>query len=205
MANLKKSRQEILKKAAELGMEYEIKYVGCAPATFCAIVDALRWGEMEIVPEDLEDRLFEGLSNLAGGVGISGDGSCGCVSGSTVAISLALGVPREEQQERDARTVIFRAVQKAVVDKFYEKYGSLICKDIQRKLFGKSYDLRIPEMREEFLREGGTFDIGERVPRRWFCKTTDCIISQAAMWAVDCILDEFEKGNLRGVRVVAEA
>jgi hypothetical protein len=202
MGSPARTRDEILQKAAELGMEYEIKYVGCAPSTFCAVVDALRWGGLEVVPQDYEDRLFEGLAGLAGGVGICGEGSCGCVSGATVAISLALGVPREEQSGRDARTVIFQAVQRAVVDPFTARFGSLLCKDIQRSLWGKAYDLRVPEARDEFLREGGTFDLSERVPSRWFCKTTDCIISHAARWACAEILDLNDQGRLRGAAAV---
>lgn len=199
MAELKKTKEEIIKKAGELGAEYEIKYIGCAQGSFAAVVDALRWGGLELIPRDMEERLFAGLTGLSGGVGIVGDGSCGAVTGSGLAVGLAVGISREMQEQNpETRRIVYAAVQKAVVDKFREKYNSLICKDIQRKRFGKSWDMTIPERSQEFLREGGTFDINERLPERYFCKTPECTIPLGAMWAVEYILDEFEKGNLKG-------
>ena len=44
MVGLKRTKEEIIKKAEELGVEYESKYKGCGQCTFLAIVDALRWG-----------------------------------------------------------------------------------------------------------------------------------------------------------------
>lgn len=60
MVNLKKAKKEIVKKAEELAIEYEDKYKGCGQCTFLAIADALRWGGLEIIPKDMEERLFQG-------------------------------------------------------------------------------------------------------------------------------------------------
>jgi len=177
---LTKTREEIIKKSNELAIQYEAKYKGCGQCTFLAIIDALRWGGLEIIPSDVEDKLFSGICLLTGGVGLSGDGTCGAVASGTLAIGLALGLQRESMDES-----LFRGscatVRNAFLNKYYQKYNSLLCKDIQRKLFGKAWDLTRDDMGAEFLRI-----------------TKGCAIMETAMWATEVILDEFEKGNARG-------
>ena len=58
MVKLEKTKDEAIKKANELAIEYEAKYKGCLQCTLLAIVDALRWRGLEIIPKDMEDRLF---------------------------------------------------------------------------------------------------------------------------------------------------
>jgi hypothetical protein len=199
MVALRKTKEEIMNKARELGVEYEEKYQGCAQCSFGAVVDALRWGGVELIPQDVEEQLLAGLTVLSGGVAMTGDGSCGAVTGGGLAIGLAMGISREMQlKDRSVRRLGYAAVQKGIVDKYYEKYNSILCKDVQRKRFGKAWDLTRPEMSEDFLRTSGLFDINERTPERQVCLTPDCTIALAAMWAAEYILDELEKGNLRG-------
>jgi hypothetical protein len=180
MAKLTKTKDEIVKKSNELATQYAAKYKGCGQCTFMAIIDALRWGGLEIIPRDVEDRLFSGLCLLTGGIGLSGEGSCGAVASGTLAIGLALGLRLETTDES-----LFRQscviVRDALLDKYYQKYDSLLCKDIQRKFYGKAWDLTRDEMSAEFL---GI--------------TEGCVIMEGAMWATEIILDQFEKGNVKG-------
>jgi hypothetical protein len=180
MVKLTKAKGEIIKKSNELAIEYEAKYKGCGQCTFLAIIDVLRWGGLEIIPKDIEDRLFSGICLLTGGVGLSGDGTCGAVASGTLAIGLALGIQRESQDES-----LFRqscaTIRDTLLNKYYQKYNSLLCKDIQRKFFGKAWDLTRDDMGAEFL---GI--------------TKGCVIMEGAMWATEIILDEFEKGNVKG-------
>jgi hypothetical protein len=180
MIKLAKTRDQIMRKSSQLAIEYEAKYRGCGQCTFLAIIDALRWGGLEVIPRDVEDRLFSGLCLLTGGVGLSGDGTCGAVASGTLAIGLALGLQRETINEslfRQSCTL----VRDGLLDKYCRKYNSLLCKDIQRKFFGKAWDLTRDEMSAEFL---GI--------------SKGCIIMEGAMWATEVILDEFEKGNVKG-------
>jgi hypothetical protein len=180
MGKLTKTKDEIIQKSNELAIQYEDKYKGCGQCTFLAIIDALRWGGLEIIPRDVEDRLFSGVCVLTGGVGLSGDGTCGAVASGVLSIGLALGLQRENINES-----IFRQscaiVRDTLLDKYYQKYSSLLCKDVQRKFFGKAWDLTRDEMSHEFL---GI--------------SKGCVIMEGAMWATEVILDEFEKGNVKG-------
>ena len=177
MIELKRTKEEIIKKAGELGVECERKYRGCAQCTFLAIVDSLRWGGLEIIPQDTEESLFSGLALLSGGVCVTGDGSCGAVTGSILAIGMALGISKEKLMDVGVRRMAYDTAKDAILDKYYEKYNSLLCKDVQRKHFGKAWDLTVPEISEEFLRQ-----------------SNGCTIPQTAMWATECILDELEEG-----------
>jgi len=179
MAKLLKSKKSILKKAEELGIEYEAKYKACGPCTFLAIVDALRWGGLEIIPRDMEDRLFSGICMLTAGVAMTGNGTCGAVASSSLAIGLALGIPREGKIETPLRSAS-SIVRNTILEKYHREYGSILCKDVQRKFFGKAWDLARDDMSKEFL---GI--------------TRGCTIMQTARWTTGIILDEFEKGNLK--------
>ncbi|MFC1948713.1 C-GCAxxG-C-C family (seleno)protein [Chloroflexota bacterium] len=179
MAKLKKTKEAIVKKAGELGVEYEAKYKGCCQSTFMAIVDALRWGGLEVIPEDIEEKIYPGISLLTAGVCMTGEGSCGAVSGSVLAMGLAYGNPEDsggvESEQRAGKRI-----QSTLLATYYQNYGSILCKDVMRKYFGKSWDLTSDEMTREFLNI-----------------TDGCTIRQTAKWAAEIILDEFEKGNLK--------
>lgn len=58
MVRLKKTKREIIAKAEEIGTAHEKKFKGCCQCTFLAIIDALRWGGVELLTEEEEKKLF---------------------------------------------------------------------------------------------------------------------------------------------------
>jgi hypothetical protein len=179
MAKLKKTKQNIIKKAEELGVEYEARYKGCAQCTFMAIIDALRWGGLELIPADMEERFYPALSMLTAGVCMTGEGTCGAVASGVIVLGLALGVSKGSVDVAAARYAA-ATIRDSLLAKCYHEYRSILCKDIQRKYFGKAWDLTDDEMAHEFLG-----------------LTRGCIIMQTAKWATEYILAEFEKGHVR--------
>jgi hypothetical protein len=179
MVKLKKTKEEIMKKAWDLGIEYGAKYKGCCESTFLATADALRWGGLEIIPEDVAERIYPGISLLTAGVCMTGEGTCGAVSASVMTIGLALGIPRETEDVEASHQAGVK-IRDTLLAKYYQEYNSILCKDVQRKYFGKAWNLNSDEMTKEFL-----------------SITDGCTIRQTAMWATEIILDEFEKGNVR--------
>jgi hypothetical protein len=176
---LKMSKEAIINKAEFLGIEYEARHKGCGQCTFLAIVDALRWGGLEIMTEEMENRLFSGVCLLTAGVVMTGDGTCGALASSVIVMGIALGIPRETQDDSLLRAAS-ATVRDTLLTRHYKEYNSLLCKDVQRKFFGKAWDLTRDDMSRDFL---GI--------------THGCIIMQSARWATEIILDEFEKGNVR--------
>lgn len=175
---LKTTKEEIINKAEELGIAYEAKYKGCGQSTYLAIIDALRWGGFEIIPEDVEYRLFPGICILTAGVCMTGEGTCGAVTSSVILMGLALGISLDTQYvsvvHDDCTTI-----RNNFLDKYYREYGSILCKEIQRKYYGKAWDLTRIDMIQEFL------GISQ-----------GCIIVQSAKWATEIILNELEEGNI---------
>lgn len=112
---------------------------------------------------------------LTAGVCMIGEGTCGAVTASALAFGLAVGVPMDSGDVSAARQIaaIFRDT---LLKKYFNKYGSILCKDVQRKYFGKAWNLVDDEMTNEFL---GI--------------TRGCTIMQTAKWATEIILDELEK------------
>jgi hypothetical protein len=150
MVKLKIKREKIIKKAEQLAVKYEAKYKGCGQCTYLAIIDALRWGGLELISEEMEDRFFSGICILTGGVGMTGDGTCGAVASSVLAIGIALGIPRENQDDSILRAGC-AAVRNTIIEKYQREYGSILCKDVQRKYFGEAWDLTKDKMSKEFL------------------------------------------------------
>ncbi|MFC1947162.1 C-GCAxxG-C-C family (seleno)protein [Chloroflexota bacterium] len=179
MSPLKKTKEEIMKKAEELGVEYEAIYKGCAQTTFYAVTDALRWGGLELIPEELQDKMYAGICLLTAGNCMTGEGTCGAVVGSTMASGFAFG----QLSDMKDPAVADRAgaqVRDSLLTKFYEEYGSILCKDVMRKYFGKAWDLTSREMTEEFL---GITD--------------GCVISKTAIMIAGILIDKYEKGELK--------
>ncbi|MHB8104652.1 MAG: C-GCAxxG-C-C family (seleno)protein [Dehalococcoidales bacterium] len=179
MIKLKESNENIIKKAEELGIEYEAIYKGCAQCTFLAIIDALRWGGLELIPADMEERLYPAISTLTAGVCMTGEGTCGAIASGVMALGLALGVSKDNPDVATARHIAV-IIRDTLLDKCYLEYRSILCKDVQRKYFGKAWDLTSDEMAHEFL---GI--------------TRGCIIIETAKLAVKCILDEHKKEKIK--------
>jgi hypothetical protein len=175
MVRLKKTKKEIISKAKEMAVAYEAKFKGCGQCTFLAIIDALRWGGIELITENTEQRLFPGISMLTAGVCMTGEGTCGAVASSAMALGLALGAP-VDSADVSAERETAATIRDTLLKKYFSKYGSILCKDVQRKYFGKAWDLADDEMTREFL---GI--------------TRGCTIIQTAMWTTRIILDELEK------------
>jgi hypothetical protein len=184
MPKLTKTKDEIIKKSDELAIEYEAKYKGCGECTFMAVLDALRWGGLEIIPKEMEDRLFSAVCLTTAGIGLICDGNCGAVASGALAIGLALGIQGGPQGGPLYLMNLqkgFATVRNTLVKRCYDKYNSILCTNIQRKWFGKAWDLTRDDMNIEFL---GI--------------THGCAIMEITMWTTEIILDEFEKGNVKG-------
>jgi hypothetical protein len=177
MSKLQKPRKDILEKVRQLSAEYEEKYGGCCQTTLLAVADALKDAGLDILPAEMKDKFYSGICLLSAGTSLTGEGTCGAVSGSIIAIGLAEGIPMDDREPMGKTAAI---IQKTLLKDFYDKYGSILCKEIMRKYFGKAWNLWDEKMTEEFL------SVSE-----------GCVIGETAVLAAGIILDEIEKGNIK--------
>ena len=139
-----KNREEIAERAGELAAEYEKTCTGCAQSVVAGLLDAL-----EIDSSDV----FKAASGLADGIGLTGDGSCGALTGCAMVIGLALG--RERKDHRDMmKPMQSYLLCKELHGEFVREYGSCRCHDIQQKIMGRTFNLLDPKQLEEAMKEG---------------------------------------------------
>ena len=123
------------KNAEALGARYEKECTGCAQSTLAAVLDALG-----VQSEDA----FMAASGLADGIGLSGDGSCGALTGGSMTIGLLFGRDRAHFEDPLAAMDSY-LMARELLDHFIASYGSCRCHDIQIRLMGRSFDLMDPD------------------------------------------------------------
>ena len=166
---MEKQQKKLLDQAFELGRKYEIEYYGCSQCALAAIQDTLKIKN---------DDIFKSATALAGGLGVTGNGTCGALSGAVMAIGQIHGRVREDFRDEKKQRKKAYELARALIDKFVNEYGSVICKDIQKKLMGRSYDLLDPEEFKEFEKAGGHTD---KCP---------IVVGNASKWTVKILLRE---------------
>ncbi len=136
--------EELAGKAGRLAEEYEKTCTGCAQSAVAGLLDAL----------GVEDEsVFRAASGLADGIGLSGQGSCGALTGCSMVIGRLFG--RERKDHKDMmKPMQSYLLCKELVEDFMEKYGSTRCYDIQMKTMGRTYNLLDPEDMKAALQEG---------------------------------------------------
>jgi len=160
--SVKERKEELIREAATLGHDYLARYKGCAQTTLLAVAETLN---MEI-----NNDVFKAMIGLSGKTG-----GCGGLCGATAAIGLRFGLgPSEFEKEPEVRFKIYGAI-KEVRERFMEEYGSYLCSDIQRKLFGRAFDSTIPGEQAAFEKANGL----EKCSK---------ITEKASMWTVKAIL-----------------
>ncbi|HMB30517.1 MAG TPA: C-GCAxxG-C-C family protein [Desulfohalobiaceae bacterium] len=164
----KKELEELKAKASELAMKYEQEYGGCSQCVLAAIKDTLG---------GISNEVFKAGTGLAGGIGLTGN-SCGALTGGVMALSCYFG--RDYEHFPDPEGERFKSFELAdkLQAKFEKEYGSSVCKDIQTKIMGRSYDLRIAKEKEEFLEAGGH---GDKCPT---------VCAKAAAYVIDILNEE---------------
>ena len=138
---MKDKKDEILNKAFELGKKYEQECTGCAQTAVAAIFESLGiWNE----------DVFRAASGLADGLGLTGDGSCGALVGSSMVIGYLFGRGRVDFKDMYKPMKSYTLVKK-LHDKYVKQYGSCRCFDVQEKTMGRTFNLwNADEMKEAF-------------------------------------------------------
>jgi C_GCAxxG_C_C family probable redox protein len=139
-----RSPEAIAERAAQLAAEYEKTCTNCAQSAVAGLLDAF-----EIDADDV----FKAASGLADGIGLTGDGSCGSLTGCAMVIGLLFGRAREDHRD------VMKPMQsyllcKELHDDLVREYGSCRCHDIQQKIVGRTFNLLDPKEFEEAMKAG---------------------------------------------------
>jgi len=160
------SKEELLKKAYDLAFKYEAERGSCPQCVLAALYETLNVGD---------PKTIQACQGLAGGTTLTTEGTCGALIGGLLAIGSVKGRTYEEFSEGKSKSIVYKYT-KELYDRFFEEYGSCLCKDVQKKIFGKSYDLLDVHGYSEFEEAGAHVD-----------KCPD-VSGKTAIWAAEIIL-----------------
>lgn len=167
---MEKSKQEISDRAFELAKKYELENGDCAQCVIAGVFEALGIENNDV---------FRAATGFADGVGLTGDGHCGALSGGTMAISYFFGRKREEFSRR-GKLIKALLLSRDLQIKFKEKYGTCRCHDLQTKFVGRFYNPLDPADFEAVSKT----DLAEK------CST---LTGDIARMTADIILEQQEK------------
>ena len=136
--------EEILELAFNKAKQYEMRSGGCSQCTLAGVFDALGVDD---------DDIFKAATGLADGVGLTGDGHCGALSGGVLAIGYFFGRSKEDFGDM-MKLVKGNLLSKMLHDRFIEKYGTCRCADLQTSFFGRFYNLYDPEEMKAAVKAG---------------------------------------------------
>jgi hypothetical protein len=170
------SRQQILEKVYELGTGFERHSGSCSQCTAAALREILGF-------EDVVVRIA--TSSCGGQAGFS-TGACGGVVGGTIVLDYYLG--RSADMLSATRVIpqgleeLSRAMDAARLfcGKFIRHYGSILCPQVQTKIYGRSFNLQDPAEWDAFEKAGAHTD------------PTKCIrvVGNAARWALETLIEK---------------
>lgn len=169
------SREELLEKAGELGGRFERYSGGCSQCTAAALREILGFDEVVVKVA---------TSSCGGQAGLS-IGVCGGVVGGTLVLDYYLGrLPEHLSANREiprGREELSRAMDAArsLCAKFFRHYGSIMCPQIQTKIFGRSFDLQNPADREAFEKAGAHDDPMKCIR----------VVHNAARWTLETLME----------------
>lgn len=162
---------ELFDKAYELAYKYEAKLGSCPQCVLAALYQVF---------EISDPKTIQAADSLAGGTALSTQGTCGALIGGLLAIGAVAGRDYEDFKIGMTKRRVFKFARE-LYDKFVEEYGSPLCCGVQKKLFGKSYNLLDPKDYAAFESAGAHVD---KCPS---------VSGNVARWAAEIIVKEIKK------------
>lgn len=167
-SNLDKDTKPLLLETVyDKGFQYERSRRGCAQCTVAVMCEVF----------GVDPAVFKAASAMSGGMARSGLGPCGAFTGGLLVISYFFGRPLDRFGEPGS-AFRDRALALEYRSRFAEKYGGWFCKDVQKAVFGRSFDLSSEEGYQAFEEAGAHVD---KCPS---------VVGTAVSWLAEILLRE---------------
>jgi len=175
------SKEEILDRVERRAAAYEKQYHGCSQCALLALQQEL----------DLPggSAALKAAGFMSGGTARMGS-MCGVLNSAILALGLAAGRERIEDplygEEIDEASGQPKRVEFArkLYQRFVQQEGAWMCRDLQTRLLGRSYDLHDPKQYEEFQKAGGY-------------ETCSQLVGRGARLGAEIILEMKSKGLVK--------
>jgi len=134
------TREELIQKAVDAAVEAQIRDDICARSAMYGLKQVF-----DFIPEELVTASL----SLAGGCG-AGSGSCGAYCAGLLAIGMKYNSTMEEEKTHPEK--IEGGCMKFVAfrDRFLKARGTILCPELHKQVFGRSYVFTDPVQHEEF-------------------------------------------------------
>ena len=169
------TKQELLDAAYDLGVRFE-KYSGsCSQCTVAALREILNF----------EDIIVKVATSSCGGQAGLSAGACGGVIGGTIVLDYYLGrsasLLSATREIPEGGPELSRGMEAArsLGEKFIRQYGSILCPQMQERIYGRSYNLQDPDDWKAFMEAGAHTDPAK-------CMS---VVGNAAKWTLEILLD----------------
>lgn len=126
-----KSREEVLDHVEQKAGDYEELWGSCAQGTLLALQEEFQLGNEQTLK----------MATAMPGIASRGE-TCGAVIGAMMALGLAFGRGRLEDEQA---TGITTSRSRKLCKRFEEIFSSCNCRDVQHHIYGRSFDFYNPE------------------------------------------------------------
>jgi len=176
-----RAKTRLLQKAYDLGFHYEQTYRGCAQCVLAALQDTFQ------MPNE---AVFKAMSGFAGGSALMGAAGCGAYSGAIAFLSSLRGRERDKFADPERLRFVSFANARKVHDRFIAEYGTVVCRELHSKLFGRPFFMPDPDEMRKFDEAGGHATVCPEV------------CGNAARWAAEVALAEglITEAQLKAIR-----
>jgi len=136
----REEKAALTKKAVDAAVEAQIRDDICARSAMYGLKQIF-----DFIPEELVTASL----SLAGGCG-AGSGSCGAYCAGLLAVGMKYNATMEEEKTNPER--IERGCRKFIEfrDRFLREKGTILCPELHRQVFGRSYVFTDPEQHAAF-------------------------------------------------------
>jgi len=160
------SRDERLNRLERKAGDYEELYGSCAQGTLLALQEEFGLGDKQTLR----------AATAMPGIALRGE-TCGAVVGAIMALGMAMGRDKPDDFASVQRTT--KAARK-LCRRFEQEFGGCNCRDVQHRIFGRSYNVADPVESMEFIKADAA-------------KKCRAPAEKAARIAGELILDNLEK------------
>ena len=166
-------KEILLEKVYQLAFDFEKEHHCCSQCTVAALQEVF---------QIKSEELFLTSFSLGGGLADTCKGTCGALAGGAMIISYFYGRRRVEFFKGISNKKA-NYLTKELYDKFVQEYGSCLCKDVQKKIFGRSFNFWDEKEKELFEKSGGHID---KCP---------AVVAKTAQWIFKIIEEEMNKNR----------
>ncbi|HCX64912.1 MAG TPA: hypothetical protein DHN33_06850 [Eubacteriaceae bacterium] len=161
-------KKEQIEKVVKNAVEAQLRDDICSRSTLAGLQSCF-----DFIPDEMVDASL----SLAGGTGAA-SGSCGAYCAGLLAVGAKYNASIEEEANDPSVRMVGAQKFMEYRDRFLQEFGTVLCPEIHKQLFGKSFILTDPKQNEEFLTYPGHVEkCGE-------------VVAVAARIAAEMILEE---------------